>query len=337
MEKEKGLAQLVRDLTISSGLYQTEIPGLWLSNFSAVDPPRHTIDFAVFCIVAQGAIKIMLPREIVTHGPGDYLVSAFDLPTIAQIVGASQDRPYLGVTLRLKFDDMDELVLAMDRPHVHSQDGRALFFGKLDTGMASAVYRLVELLTTPEDIPILAPLIRREIFYRLLSSSHGTVLRNMLTKNGQIRRISQVVEWMKKNYTKPFTIEDLARRANMSVASLHSWFKSVTAETPLQFQKRLRLQEARRQLLHGGATATIASERVGYESASHFSRDYSRFFGEPPHRDIERMRNTSAGVGSISKVLPARKTELLDRSESQKGTKSGKVKAPMKRKLPRGK
>ncbi len=294
------LARLIDELTGESGIYSTEIAGLWLARFSVPNPPRHAINSAVFCAVAQGSISVLMPGEIYTHGPDRYLVMALAIPAIAQLVGVTPKEPYLGVTLELDFNELSELSLSDVPPTAATQGaGKALFFGEFDAPLIDAVYRLVGLLTTPKDIPVLAPLVRREIFYRLLSSNPSGLLRKLVMKNAQIRHLARTVDWMKKNYAKTFKVEDLARRSNMSVASLHSWFKAVTTLSPLQFHKRLRLQEARRMLYLDGEPATTVSRRVGYESPSHFNRDYSRLFGAPPLRDMERMRSVSGGVNGI--------------------------------------
>ena len=306
MNKATRLARLIERLTNESGVYQTDIAGLSLTHFSAPDPPRHTIENPVLCVVAQGKISVFMPGEVHTHGPSHYLVMALDLPMIAEIVGASRAAPYLGVTLALDLNELSELSLSdVPSPAPANAAEKGLFFGEVDNHLSDAVYRLVGLLTRPEEIPTLAPLIRREIFYRLLSGNQSSLFRNLAIEKGQLWRIARIVDWMKKNYTDSFKIEDLARRANMSVASLHYWFKTVTTLSPLQFQKRLRLQEARRMLYRDGAAATTVGLRVGYESPSHFNRDYSRLFGAPPLRDMERMRSVSGGINGVPRVLPS--------------------------------
>ena len=319
MEDTQKLAHLIDQLTGESGVYRTDIAGLWLTRFSGADPPRHSIDSAVLCVVAQGSISVLMPGEVYTHGPGHYLVMALDIPIIAQLGGVTPKEPYLGVTLELDFNELSELSLSGLRPAASTQGAeKGLFFGEFDSLLLDAVYRLVGLLPTPKDIPALAPLVRREIFYRLLSGNQNGLLSQLVMKNGQIWRIARIVDWMKKNYAKTFKVEDLARRANMSVASLHSWFKALTTLSPLQFQKRLRLQEARRMLYRDGTPAATASQRVGYESPSHFNRDYSRLFGAPPLRDMERMRSVSGGVNGIPRTLSPRDNNSLAESKAKK-------------------
>ena len=319
MENTKSLAQLIDQLTGDNGVYSTDIAGLWLSRFSAADPPRHSISSAVFCAVAQGSISVLVPGETYTHGPEHYLVMALDIPIIAQLVGVTPQEPYIGITLDLDFNELSELFLSDTQSSASiSAAEKSLFFGEFDSPLLDAVYRLVSLLTTPKDIPALAPLIRREIFYRLLSGNQSGLLRKLVMKNSQIWRIARTIDWMKKNYAKTFRVEDLARRTNMSVASLHSWFKTLTKLSPLQFQKRLRLQEARRTLYRDGASAATVSQRVGYESPSHFNRDYSRLFGAPPLRDMERMRSVSGGVNGIPRTLSPRDNNSPTKPKAKK-------------------
>jgi len=166
----------------------------------------------------------------------------------------------------------------------------------LEDDLLDAVIRLISLLKKPTHIPILAPLVRREIFYRLLLSEQSGTLRRMTAKNSQVQRIAAGLEWLKKNATKPIRMDELAREVNMSPSTMHFWFKAVTTMSPLQFQKQLRLQEARRILLSETTDATTTSQRVGYESPSQFSREYNRLFGLPPLRDIARIRTIYEGL-----------------------------------------
>lgn len=298
------LAKLIKDLTREDGPYTTEISGLYLSRFSAPNPPRHTIDHAVFCVVAQGANNILLQREVYTYEPGKYFVLSLDLPIIAQIAKATRKEPYLGVTMELDFNEISSLVLDHGTRRGSSQrPDKSLFVSTLDEELLDAVIRLVRLLKTPDHIPALAPLVRREIFFRLLNGDQSELLRKMTVKNSQVQRIATAVGWLKQHFAQPIRIPDLARQANMSPASLHSWFKAVTTMSPLQFQKRLRLQEARRILYGEEADATTVSHRVGYESPSQFNRDYKRLFGSPPRKDIEHLRSVSGGLNATPREL----------------------------------
>lgn len=293
------LAKLIYGLTRADGIYRTEIPGFYLSRFSVTNPPRHVIDRAVFCVVAQGKNRILLQREVYTYEPGKYFVLSLDLPVVAQIVGATREEPYLGLTMELDFAEISSLVLDGGPPAgAARRPGKGLFVSPLDEELLDALSRLTRLLKTPAHIPALAPLVRREIFYRLLGGDQSGLLRMMTVKNSQVHRIAAAVGWLKRHFAEPIRIEDIARRANMSPSSLHYWFKAVTTMSPVQFQKRLRLQEARRILYVQDLDAATVSFRVGYASASQFNRDYKSLFGSPPRKDVEHLRRVSGGMNA---------------------------------------
>ncbi|MBC7932456.1 MAG: AraC family transcriptional regulator, partial [Rubrivivax sp.] len=253
------------------------------------------------------------------YEPGKYFVLSLDLPIVAQIVGATREEPYLGLTMELDFSEIGSLVLddnslaaAARRPD------KGLFVSPLDEDLLDALIRLARLLKTPAHIPVLAPLVRREIFFRLLGGDQSGLLRKMTMKNSQVRRIAVAVGWLKRHFAEPIRIKDLARRANMSPASLHSWFKAVTTMSPVQFQKRLRLQEARRILYGQDVDAAAASYRVGYASPSQFNRDYKRLFGAPPRKDVEHLRSVSGGMNAAPRELsPPYESGLPTRENEQ--------------------
>lgn len=304
MERTRVLAKLIYELTGEDGVFKTEVPGLCLSRFSATNPPRHVIDRAVLCVVAQGTNRILLQREVYTYDPGKYFVVSLDLPIIAQIVEPTRKEPYLGLTMELDFNEISSLVLDHSTPAGSTQrSAKSLFISTLDEELLDALIRLVRLLKTPTHIPVLAPLVRREILFRLLNADQSGLLKMMTVKNSQVQRIATAVAWLKQHFAEPIRIQDLARQVNMSSASLHSWFKAVTTMSPLQFQKRLRLQEARRILYGEELDATTVSYRVGYESPSQFNRDYKRLFGSPPRKDIEHLRSMAGGLNAPPREL----------------------------------
>ena len=291
MERIKQLAALIAELSGRDGIYDTAIPGLYLSKLSTTCTPRSTVDRAVFCAVAQGAKSILLNSERRIYGSGKYLLVSLDLPLVGEIMEATREKPFLGISIELDFSEISSLILEAGLPlRSDLRHPQSLFVSPLDEDLLDALIRLTCLLKKPAQIPILAPLIRREIFYKLLLSEQSELLRRIAAGNSQARRIAAGVEWLKKNVAKPISMDELAREVNMSPSTMHSWFKAVTAMSPLQFQKQLRLQEARRILLSETTDATTASQRVGYQSPSQFSREYRRFFGFPPLRDIERLR-----------------------------------------------
>jgi AraC-like DNA-binding protein len=297
MERIDQLAALIAELSDYDGAYSTAIPGLYLSKLSTTSAPRHTVDRAVFCVVAQGVKSILLNNERYVYDPSKYLVISLDLPLVGQIVEATLEKPFLGFSIDLDFTEIGSLSLEAGLPlQSDTCNQRSLFVSHLDEDLLDAAIRLVSLLKKPAHIPVLAPLIRREIFYKLLLSEQSGLLRRMTAENSQVRRIAAGVEWLKKNATRPIRMDELAREVHMSPSTMHSWFKAVTTMSPLQFQKQLRLQEARRILLSETTDAATVSQRVGYESPSQFSREYRRLFGFPPLRDIERLRTVQEGL-----------------------------------------
>ncbi|GJG88805.1 AraC family transcriptional regulator [Gemmatimonadetes bacterium T265] len=284
------LAALVAELRDGEGPGETAIPGLYLSRYTATSAPRHTVDRAVLCVVAQGAKCVLVNDARYVYDPETYLVLSLDLPLLGQIVEATPERPCLGVAVELDFAEIGALIVEAELPPSDPRSERGVFKSPLDAELLDAVIRYVGLLRRPAEIAVLAPLVRREIFYRLLLGEQSGLLRRMRAGSGQVQRIAAGLEWLKRNATRPIRMEELAREVNMSPSTMHAWFKAVTHMSPLQFQKQLRLQEARRILMSEPADAATASQRVGYESPSQFSREYRRLFGVPPLRDVGRLR-----------------------------------------------
>ena len=216
-------------------------------------------------------------------------------------VEARPDAPYLCLTLRVDARELAALLVEMERPIPRDDhDGRALFVSALGAPLLDGLLRLVRLLDAPEDIPVLAPLVRRELHYRLLQGEQQGRLAEIAIGDGRLRRVARAVAWIKTHYAEPLRIEALARRVNMSPSALHAHFGAVAGVSPIQYQKQLRLQEARRLLLSEATSAEAVAYEVGYASASQFSREYARLFGQPPRRDAERMREMAAGEASSS-------------------------------------
>jgi len=286
------LAALIDRFTGSDGAHETVIPRLALARVSQTQHPVHTICEPAFCVLAQGSKRVLLGDEVYIYDSRSYLVVSQNLPVASQVVNASPEAPYLG--LRLNFDVKDIAALALDlrlgeARGVHAAR-RGMFTGELGTTLLDPLLRLLRLLDSPEDVPALAPLIVREILYRLLKSPDGGRLVQMAMVNSHSQRIAQAAGLLAQRFQEPLRIDALATEVHMSVSSLHQHFKAVTAMTPLQFQKQLRLQESRRIMIGEHVDAATAGHRVGYESQSQFNREYSRFFGSPPARDIKRLR-----------------------------------------------
>jgi transcriptional regulator GlxA family with amidase domain len=225
------------------------------------------------------------------YDPSQYLAVSLEVPAVGHVVEASPDAPYLCLTLRVDPRELAALLIETGRPVPRDDhDGRALFVSAVEAPLLDALLRLVRLLDAPHDIPVLAPLVRRELHYRLLQGEQQGRLAEMAIGDGRLRRVAGAIAWIRAHYAEPLQVEALARRVNMSPSALHAHFSAVAGVSPIQYQKQLRLQEARARLLAGGTTAEAVAYEVGYASASQFSREYARLFGQPPRRDADRMR-----------------------------------------------
>ena len=290
-KQQDELAKIIERHTSQDGAHATAIPSLFFSRYSNVTGPNYGVYNPSLCIVVQGEKEVWLAQERFRYSPADYLIASVDLPVVAQVMEATYDVPYLA--LKLEFTPSQILEVLSDseiRIGLKENTKRAMYVSPMELCMLDAVIRLVRLLDDPKDIPVLAPIYTKEILYRVLQGPHGSALKQIAIEGSYTYRISDVIEHIKNNYNKSIRIEELAEIANMSVSSLHRHFKEVTAMSPIQFQKQLRLQEARRLLLTESTDATDVAYRVGYESPSQFSREYSRMFGFPPIEDIKRLR-----------------------------------------------
>lgn len=269
--------------------------GLRLFRLSAPTDMVHGRTDTAFCVIAQGSKEVLLGDDRYRYDPAHYLLTTVELPVVSQVVEASPARPYL--SLRLDLDPVLVGSVMVEVGHATPRrrtDVRAIDVSPLDANLLDAVVRLVRLLDSPAEARILAPGIAREIVYRLLVGEQGDRLRHVAVMGGQSHRIAQAIEQLRNEFDRPLRIEAVARELGMSVSAFHQHFKAVTTMSPLQFQKQLRLQEARRLLLVQGLDAASAGYRVGYDDASHFNREYKRLFGLPPMRDVERLRETAA-------------------------------------------
>jgi AraC-like DNA-binding protein len=287
------LTKIIEHYTGRDGAHTTAIPSLFFARYSKITGPNYGVYKPSLCIIVQGAKEVLLSHERFRYSPAEYLVASVDLPVITQVTEASSDVPYLAIILQ--FNPSEILSVLRDsqiKADKKENPKRGMYVSKIEPSLLDAVTRLARLLDSPEDINILAPLIVKEIIYRVLQGEHGGMLKQIAIEGSSTHQISDVIEYIMNNYEKAFKIEELAEIANMSVSSLHRHFKEVTAMSPIQFQKQMRLQEARRMLLSESTDATEAAFRVGYESPSQFSREYSRMFGLPPKEDITRLKAT---------------------------------------------
>lgn len=267
-------------------------PGFRLSRSSAPTEPVHSVYQPAFCCVAQGRKQALIGEEVFRYDPGHYLLFTVDLPVVFRVEEASKERPYLGFGLTLDPSLVASVIIDAGI-EVKKGDAsvKAMDVSSIDADLLDAVVRLVRLLETPEQLKVLAPLVTREIVYRLLTGGQGARLSHLLTTGEVTRRVSKAVGHLREHFDEPLKIENIARELGMSVSGFHHHFKSVTAMSPLQFQKQIRLQEARRLMLGEHLDAASAGFRVGYDDPAYFSREYKKLFGAPPQRDIARLRS----------------------------------------------
>ncbi|ACS99159.1 AraC family transcriptional regulator [Paenibacillus sp. JDR-2] len=296
LEHYEATAELIdRFAGQQNGVHETPISSLFLFRQNQPTEPSHGVHSRSICFVFQGKKEVSLAEERFPYSPDEYLVASVELPVISRILEASSERPYLA--LKLEFSPEQILGVMKEsgiqpRPQEHAR--RGLFIGQMERSLTDAIHRLVQLLEQPDDIPLLAPLLIKEILYRILQSKHGVSLEQLALEGGGAFRIKEVIDHIKKNYEKSIRSDELAAIANMSVPTLYRHFKEVTAMSPIQFQKHLRLQAARSLLLSEPVNAADVAFRVGYESPSQFSREYARMFGLSPIQDIKRLRTFDA-------------------------------------------
>lgn len=284
----------------TTGQYPPDaIPTLKLSRWEAPTEAASYMHEPGICMIAQGAKRVLLGDEVYVYDSQHYLITSIDLPVTAQIIEASQEKPYLGLMLSLDQRMITQLMVDSNLPAPRTkQASRGMAIGDVTPTLLSAFIRLIDLLEEPDDIPILAPLVQREIIYRLLVGDQGQRLRQIVSTGSHSQQITRAIDWLKENYATQVRIDELAARAQMSTSAFHHHFRALTAMSPLQFQKRLRLHEARRLMFTEHLDASNAAFRVGYESPSQFNREYGRMFGAPPLRDIKNLRQMAIGENS---------------------------------------
>lgn len=290
------LGERIARLTDKSDNIETAIPGLTLWRRDKPTEPICGMYEPSICLTAQGAKRVMLGDDVYMYDAQNYLITSVDLPSVWQVIEASREKPCLGLVMKLNQREISQLMADSHLPVPRTQQlSRGMATGTVTPSLVNAFLRLVELLDSEEDIPILAPVIQREILYRLLVGDQGARLRQIAVAGSQSQQIARAIEWLKRNFSEPLRIDDLANKARMSTSTFHHHFRSMTALSPLQYQKQLRLQEARRLMLAERLDAATAAFRVGYESPSQFSREYNRLFGAPPLRDINSLRQLAVG------------------------------------------
>lgn len=285
------LNQLISRITQSDGDFTTAIPALSVYRRSKPSEPMPCIYGLSLALTVQGGKRITLGDEVIDYGPGQSLVTTVDLPVTAYITHASRQLPFLGLRLELDARLIAQVAAKMDASHsAKNTHPLAISATPLDAGVQDALVRLLGLLNEPALLHTLAPLLEEEIVARLLHGAHGPMLRHLVTQGSPSQQVAKVITWLRHNFDQEVSGDELAAKAHMSGSTFRAHFRNVTGMSPLQYAKNLRLQEARNLMMHSQLDAGSAAIRVGYESASQFSREYRRLFGEPPQRDIQKLR-----------------------------------------------
>ncbi|MFK4002894.1 AraC family transcriptional regulator N-terminal domain-containing protein [Qipengyuania sp. NPDC077563] len=291
MSKHSELAAHIARHVGRTGMVDTAIPQLSLFRADEPTQPLPAVYEASLCLIAQGSKRVSLSDQSLTYDAQHYLLVSLDLPLIGHVTQASPDAPYLCAKIDINQSVLADLIME-EGERVPKADLPALAVYRSDDDLVDAACRLVRLLDRPQEIPALSPLIEREILYRLLTGPHGPTLRYMAVADSHLNQVSRAISTIRSAFDQRLRIEEIAAAAGMSASSLHEHFKAVTRMTPLEYQKQLRLQEARRLMLSEGVNAGSAGFAVGYESPSQFSREYSRLFGAPPRQDLMRLQNS---------------------------------------------
>ena len=292
------IARIIATHAPRAGDYPTPISSLSLFRRESAAPPAVCMVEPSIVLVAQGAKQLWVGSEAYRYDTSHFLITSLDLPANSEVLEASREQPCLGLTLKLDLRMLAELIARTSLPPPHDRKfGMGVGVGAATPAIWSLFMRLLELLDDPEALPVLAPLIEREIHYRLLKSDQAARLRQIAAVDGQAHRISKAIDWLKLKYALPLRLDELAARVRMSTPTFHHHFRQLTGMSPLQYQKWLRLNEAKRLMLNEHFDAASAAFKVGYESPSHFNREYSRLFGAPPKRDIAVLRGQANGVG----------------------------------------
>ena len=298
MEMIAKLAQLIMRHAPETGMCGTPMRRLSLIRTNEPSAPVPAVYEASLCLIAQGAKRVSLGEHSVVYDASRYLLVSVDLPLVGHVLEASPEMPYLCCKIDLALAALADLLVG-EHGTAPRHDLPVLAVYPGDPDLIDAACRLVGLLDRPHDIAVLAPLIEREILYRLLTGPHGPLLRHMASADNHLNQINRAIATIRKGFQAQLRIDEIAASAGMSPSSLHQHFKAITRMTPLEYQKQLRLQEARRLMLAGGVSAGSAGFAVGYDSPSQFSREYRRLFGAPPRQDIARLQTAQDYVGAV--------------------------------------
>jgi AraC-like DNA-binding protein len=299
MDRIDELKAAIAQFATSDGIQATQVEGMSLVRISHPSEPMHAVHHPALCIVAQGRKRVIAGDRVMNYDAANFLVVSVDTPVIGQVVEATPEAPYLCMKLDLDAAEIGALLIEVGGVTAAAVDAEpSVTVSPLMPELLDAAIRLVKLLERPQDLAVLGPMVKREILYRLLRSDQATKLQQIALAESRLQQVNRAIGWIKQNYRDAFAIETVAAEARMSPSALHLHFKAVTAMSPLQYQRQLRLQEARRLMLSEAVDAATAGHRVGYDSPSQFSREYARVFGAPPLRDVARLKTgdlTSAG------------------------------------------
>lgn len=295
METLQTLARRIACHAPVDGTFETPLPGVKLIRSSVTTTPMPVIYDPTVCIVAQGRKRATVGETAYTYDPARFLVASVGIPVMGSVIEASEAEPYLCLVLDLDMKALGELAIRHPGPSAPSGAATGLTLNTSTPALIDVAARLVGLLDTPDDIAALGPLTFQEILYRLLTGPGGDVIRQMSRSDSRLNQVARAILWIRARFNEPCRIEDAAEVAGMSRSSFHQHFKAVTGMSPIEFRTQLRLQEARRLMVTDAMDAASAGFRVGYESASHFSREYARTFGMPPATDADRLRLAFAG------------------------------------------
>lgn len=290
-ESLQALARQIEQWTGNANQYTTAIPGLRLSRWcSPTQPASYTLNPSI-CLIAQGKKRVLLGEQAHLYDANHFLISSVDLPVIANIMEASEAEPYYGLVMELDLPEITQLIVDSELSLPFDKAAsKGIEVGALPQSLLDAFVRLMSLLEEPASIKVLAPVIKREIFYRLLTTEQGARLSQIVSASSHSHKIAKAISWLKLNFVRPLNVGELAAHTGMSKSAFYAHFRAMTAMSPLQFQKKLRLNEARRLMLTENMDAMATTFKVGYESPSQFSREYSRMFGAPPAKDIKALR-----------------------------------------------
>ncbi|WP_022698584.1 AraC family transcriptional regulator [Euryhalocaulis caribicus] len=288
-------AKRIAKWTAGKNQADTPVPGLTLHRWPHPTEPTSYMLAPSICLIGQGRKRLFLGDNAYVYDASQFLITSVDLPVVSQIIEATKGAPYLGLTLELDLKGIARMMLERERPPQKQPVNRGgIAVSEVSPPLLNAIERLIDLLESPEDIPALAPLLMQEISYRLLIGEQGPRLYQLISAESHSYRIARAIDWLKDNFDKPLRVGDLAYRAGLSSSAFHNHFRALTAMSPLQYQKKMRLNEARRLMFTEHLGASDAAFEVGYESPTQFSREYSRMFGAPPARDIQNLIQETA-------------------------------------------